>query len=198
MEKKYKNIQYISFIYHNFLNKIVKRGGGILIPYRKSIFIFDKTSKLHLNGNLTTNANCLKNNGRSTIIRLDKNASMKTEGGFSVYYDGDIIVFENGLLELGSGFCNSNVKIRCKNHIKIGNDVAIAHDVTIMDSDSHAINYEGYEISKPIIIGDNVWIGSRALILKGVQIGDGAIIAAGSVVTKNVEPKTIVAGVQQK
>lgn len=196
--QKYRNLQILSLIYHNFFNKRVKRLAGKLIPYKKSIFILDKTANLQLKGNLLTNANCIKNNGRSTIIRLDKNALLKTVGTFSIFYDCDIIVFENAELELGSGFFNSNVKIRCKDKIKIGKQVAISHDVTIMDSDAHTINYEDYQITKPIVIGDNVWIGSRALIMKGVNVGDGAIIAAGSVVTKDVPANSMVAGVPAK
>lgn len=194
----YLNIQIITFIYRNFIDKRVKRLSGIIRPYGKSIIIADKTSRIELNGGLTLNANCIKNNGRSTIVRLDKNAKLITKGGFSVYYDGDIIVFENGELELGSGFFNSNVKIRCKKNIKIGKNVAISHDVTIMDSDAHNVDYEGYQMTKPVIIGDNVWIGSRALIMKGVNIGDGAIVAAGSVVTKDVPAHSMVAGVPAK
>ena len=53
-------------------------------------------------------------------------------------------------------------------------------------------------MSRPIIIGDKVWIGMRATILKGVVIGDGAIIAAGAVVTKDVSPGTLVGGVPAK
>ena len=51
---------------------------------------------------------------------------------------------------------------------------------------------DGYGI--PIVIGDDVWIGGHSTILPGVVIGDGAVIAAGSVVTENVEPLTLVAG----
>ena len=191
----YKNLQILSLIYHNYFNKRVKRLAGKLIPYKKSTFILHKTAKVLLQGNLITNANCIKNNGRSTSIRLDKNAIIKVNGSFSLYYDCDIIIFENAELELGSGFFNSNVKIRCKNNIKIGQNVAISHDVTIMDSDAHNIKYEGYQMTKQIIIGNNVWIGSRALILKGVNIGNGAIIAAGSVVTKDVPMNSMVAGI---
>lgn len=54
------------------------------------------------------------------------------------------------------------------------------------------------ESSKKTIIGNDVWIGARAIILSGVKIGDGAIIAAGAVVTKDVEPYTIAGGVPAK
>lgn len=196
--KYIRGIDIISIIYYNYFNKKVKRVSGKIIPYNKSVFILDSTSFIELRGNLLTNANCFKNNGRSTIIRLDKNASLKIGGNFLLFYDCDIIVFKNAELELGSGFLNSNVKIRCKNRIKIGKNVAIAHDVTIMDSDAHNIDYDNYQMTKPVLIGDDVWIGSRALIMKGVIIGKGAIIAAGSVVTKDVPAYSMVAGVPAK
>ncbi|MBP6872851.1 MAG: acyltransferase [Bacteroidales bacterium] len=65
----------------------------------------------------------------------------------------------------------------------------------IRDSDNHNVLKEGYVQSKPILIGDNVWIGMRAIILKGVTIGNGSIVAAGAVVTKDVPPNTVVGGV---
>lgn len=65
----------------------------------------------------------------------------------------------------------------------------------IRDSDNHSIKKEGYKKTKPIRIGNHVWIGLRATILKCVTIGDGAVIAAGAVVTKDVPPKSLVGGV---
>lgn len=93
------------------------------------------------------------------------------------------------------GYINYNSKINCYNKIIIGDDVKISENVTIRDSDNHEIQYSGYEISKPIIIGNHVWIGLNATILKGVNIGDGAIIAAGAVVTKDVPARTLVGGI---
>lgn len=72
-------------------------------------------------------------------------------------------------------------------------------NVIIRDSDSHRITNEpSYSVRKPIVIGDDVWIGMNVIILKGVKIGTGAIIAAGAVVTKEVPPYTLVAGVPAK
>lgn len=77
--------------------------------------------------------------------------------------------------------------------VTIGDNSLISWDCCIMDRDYHKLMSDT-EIFKPVHIGINVWIGSRALILKGITIGDGAVVAAGSVVTRDVPAKTIVAG----
>lgn len=195
---KYRNLQILSLFYQNIFNKRINRLDGKLIPYKKSIFILDKTAKIQLRGSLFTNTNCIKNNGRSTIIRLDENSQLNVNGNFSAYYGADIIVFKNGELILNGGFINSDVKIRCHEKIIIGKGAKISHDVTIMDSDAHQINCENYKMTEPVEIGDNVWIGTKAIILKGVKIGNGSIIAAGSVVTHDIPAYCIAAGVPAK
>ena len=125
---------------------------------------------------------------------MDENSKLVIEKNFDVFYDGDIICFKNSTLKIGGGFCNSNIKIRCTEKMEIGFDVSISHDVTIMDSDAHNIEREDYISTKPIKIGNHVWIGSRAMVLKGVTIGDGAVIAAGAVVTKDVPANSMAAG----
>ena len=64
----------------------------------------------------------------------------------------------------------------------------------IRDSDNHIIN-GNEDISKPIVIGDHVWIGSNVTILKGVSIGDGSVVAAGSIVINDVPAGSLVGGV---
>lgn len=94
--------------------------------------------------------------------------------------------------------------------IELGSDVLIAWGVTIVDHDSHALAFTAraqdvvdwaraekdwsHVRRRPVRIGDKVWIGFNAIILKGVHVGDGAIVGAGSVVTKDVPPWTVVAG----
>lgn len=104
-----------------------------------------------------------------------------------------------------------NSVISCANHIEIGRDTAIAFGVTIIDHNNHPINPSDrrymrhtphrsiertpiYAAQKPIIIGENVWIGSNVRIQKGVTIGDNAIIASNSVVTHDVPANAIAAG----
>jgi maltose O-acetyltransferase len=85
-----------------------------------------------------------------------------------------------------------------RNKLTIGNHVDIASEVMIYNA-QHDINSDDFHaISKPVKIEDYVFIGPRAVILPGVTIGKGAVIAAGAVVTKDVSPLEIVAGVPAK
>lgn len=131
-------------------------------------------------------------------------------------------IFEssNGFIKIGDRtFINSGTNLISRSAIEIGNDVTIGWGCYIYDHDSHSIKWQdrcediknqvedyrnGKSIvaskkwdtvnTKPIKIEDKVWIGFDAVILKGVTIGEGAIIAAKAVVTKDVEPWTVVAG----
>jgi acetyltransferase-like isoleucine patch superfamily enzyme len=82
--------------------------------------------------------------------------------------------------------------------MKIGDGSTISWEVEIRDCDFHKIVRDDFVVSKPIEIGSNVWIGSRATVLKGVKIGNGAMIATGSVVTKDVPENCLVAGVPSR
>jgi len=84
--------------------------------------------------------------------------------------------------------------------ISIGRDVMMGRDVTIMtvnhnfDRIDIPMNQQGFKIEKPIVIGDDVWISDRVIILPGVKVGSHSIIAAGAIVTKEVPPYSIVGG----
>ena len=115
------------------------------------------------------------------------------------FYSGvRLEIGENARLEIGNGtYLNRNTLIICEKRIIIGKNCKIAWDVVIMDSDLHPMNSEPI-VNKPVFIEDDVWIGCRAIILKGVTIGKGAIIAAGSVITKNIPPYTVWGGAPAK
>ncbi|KAB3539723.1 acyltransferase [Alkaliphilus pronyensis] len=171
--------------------------GGKIIPYRNTILDLDPSAKITLNGKLTLNSNKLKKSKAEMRLRLGKDSSLNVNANFSFFYQCDISVFDGGTLSLGSGYANYGTQIRCAKSITIGNKVAIANNVVIMDSDFHSIVYSdgSHSIKEaPVFIGDKVWIGREAIILKGVTIGEGAIIAAHSVVTKDVPPHCVVAG----
>jgi galactoside O-acetyltransferase len=94
--------------------------------------------------------------------------------------------------------------------IEIGDDVLISFDVLITDNDSHSLRFSErvndvadwtagkkdwtHVARAPVRIGDKAWIGARAIVLKGVTVGEGAMVAAGSVVTRDVPPWTMAAG----
>ena len=133
-----------------------------------------------------------------TRLLLEENAKLTVNGSFRVYAGSYIRVIKGGNLILNGGFINEGVQITCASKIEIGKGCTIARDVVIRDYDGHMIDLPDYKIAKPITIGDHVWIGNRAVILKGVNIGDGAIVAAGALVTKDVPANSIVAGIPAK
>ena len=96
-------------------------------------------------------------------------------------------------------FINSGCKMQDQGGILIGNDVLIGHNACLLTL-NHDMNPEcrADMIPKAIHIEDKVWLGSNVTVLPGVRIGEGAIVAAGAVVTKDVSPNTIVGGVPAK
>lgn len=89
-------------------------------------------------------------------------------------------------------FLNHSVKIMAKHSVTLGDGVLVAWDATISDSDFHTL--EGATPGAPVRVGDHVWIGAGARVFKGVTIGDGAVVAAGSLVTKDVPARALVRG----
>ena len=97
---------------------------------------------------------------------------------------------------------DSNINQKChidnRGGITIGNNVAIASETCIITADHDLQKHDFSARIRPVIIEDYVFIGTRATILPGVILGKGCAVAAGAVVTKSVEPFTIVAGVPAK
>ena len=95
-------------------------------------------------------------------------------------------------------FINSGCHFQDQGGIYIGDDALIGHNVILATVDHDLDPYDRHNCYAPIMIGNRVWIGSGAIITKGVCIGDGAVIAAGAVVTRNVAENTVVGGVPAK
>ena len=96
-------------------------------------------------------------------------------------------------------FINSGCCFQDQGGVEIGDDVLIGQQVVIatLNHDLHP-EKRASMTPKPVKIGNKVWIGAHATILPGVTIGDGAVVAAGAVVTKDVPPNTVVGGVPAK
>lgn len=169
-----------------------------IICHKYSRISINKTATIVCNGKLSLGAKENPKSKQETRFSIGKNSKINVKGNFSVGFGSDIRVFDNAELELGSGYFNAFVQIVCADSIKIGNNVAIARDVIIRDTDAHDIIDGKHKRTKSVVIGDHVWIGTRAIIMKGVTIGDGAVIAAGAIVTKDVPKNSVVAGVPAK
>jgi acetyltransferase-like isoleucine patch superfamily enzyme len=102
-------------------------------------------------------------------------------------------VYPGATVFIGKGtYLNRNVHIVAAESVTIGRGVKIGWDTVLMDTDLHGHSGQPTR-TKPIVIEDDVWIGCRAIVLKGVHVGKGAVIAAGAIVTKDVPPKAVVA-----
>lgn len=152
-------------------------GSGLLVkgPYR-----------IRNAGRIEIGGACIIDSSKEKPIRLD--------------------VGNSAVLKIGDGvYLNEGVHIVCNIAVTIGKRCLIASDVVILDDDGHPVDWRERHnhwpqspedrLGAPIVIEDNVWIGTRAIILKGVKIGTGAVIGAGAVVTHDVAPATLVAGV---
>lgn len=129
-----------------------------------------------------------------TSIYMGKSARLDVDS-FSILPGCRVSINDKAKLSIKSGYMNYNSVIECFNCIEIGDHVVISEDVIIRDSNNHMMKSIDYKLCAPIVIEDNVWIGMRSVVLPGVKIGEGAVIAAGAVVTKDVPPHTLVGGV---
>ena len=188
-----------TFLSLNIFSSHVKKGKRLVVEnYPNSVIELDKASKMILNQTLTIGTPQVKGSHKETRLLLEENATMTVNNQFMMFAGSYIRVIKGGHLILHGGFINENVQITCGDRIEIGRDCAIGRDVVIRSYDGHTIEQDGYRISEPIVIENHVWIGQGAQILKGVHIGEGAIVAAGAVVTKDVPAHAVVGGVPAK
>lgn len=108
----------------------------------------------------------------------------------------DLGTYTRGRIEIGDHtFINYGCSITARSSVIIGSRCHLGHYTFIMDNDQHdVVRHTELPPSAPVIIENNVWIGSKAVILPGVRIGRQAVIGAGSIVTSDVPPQSVVAG----
>jgi acetyltransferase-like isoleucine patch superfamily enzyme len=145
-------------------------------------------------------------------FRSERDPGLTLGRGVRVYTWTAFSVEPAGVIEIGDGSILVGVQFMCAESIRLGRRVIASYNVMIADCDFHprdpnrrkqdavANAPHGYRsqrpplVSHPVVIEDDVWIGIGAIVLKGVRIGKGARIAAGTVVTSNVPPGAMVAG----
>ena len=183
----------------NFLKKIV-----MLILMRKKRKQFLCCSLCDMSTQIDWNASCRNETERKENISIGSDCWIR--GGLSAVADGRIIIGDRTYIGGGT-------RIGALQKIEIGSDVIIANDVHIYDNNNHPVEPEkriqmteakdysgrlwGWNENvarKSITICDNVWIGERSSILKGVTIGKGAIIGCNSVGTHDVPEYCVAAG----
>jgi acetyltransferase-like isoleucine patch superfamily enzyme len=110
-----------------------------------------------------------------------------------VWFDtpGNLIIGSNTTI-------NQKCRLDSRGGIEIGNNVSISPEVYILTAEHDIQSRTFAGITEKVSIGDYVFIGTRSTILPGVSLGKGCVVAAGAVVTKNVAPYTVVAGVPAK
>jgi acetyltransferase-like isoleucine patch superfamily enzyme len=123
-------------------------------------------------------------------IKIGKNLIIRSRPHNQV----EIFAGQNARLRIGNdSFINQGVRISCAHEITIGNHCLIADETVILDSDYHAVGTIPVKTS-PVVIGDNVWLATRVIVLRGITIGEGSIVGAGSVVTRSIPPFSFAAG----
>jgi acetyltransferase-like isoleucine patch superfamily enzyme len=130
-------------------------------------------------------------------VHLRRNAQLSVRGAVEIVRGTRILISDGAHLEIGpESYINYDSSLSCFDHITIGSKCAISWNTNIFDANTHELIVDGVPRpwSKPVVIGDRVWIGTGATILPGVTIGDGSVIAAGSVVTADVPSMALVAG----
>jgi acetyltransferase-like isoleucine patch superfamily enzyme len=116
----------------------------------------------------------------STLLGLSKPCMVST-------------VTEEAKIEIGNNCGFGGTVIGAFILVKIGNNVRCGSNTTITDSDWHPEDPRAGQ-AKPVIIGDNVWLGANVVVLKGVEIGENTVIGANSLVTRNIPANVIAAG----
>ena len=178
-------LSYVTFFFNAFLLKWRGRNisvGKKIATFGAPILMLKRNSRLAIGSNCT-----FRSKLKSNVLGVGHPVI------FSTLRAGAEIVIGNCVGISGGALC-------AMTSINIGNRVLIGANTTIADSDFHPLSPEsrrmnGLDIrTAPITIGDDVFIGTGCLILKGVSIGENSVIGAGSVVTKDIPPWVIAAG----
>ena len=167
----------------------------------KSQIHIDKTARIGMYPKAILEFNMMEDpfkEVRPSRLILHLNSKLVCKGHIQSFEAVRIECLPNAVLELGDKtYINHDSEIRCREHISIGNNVSISYNVLIQDSDYHTMYQEDGTLKPqtlPIVIEDDVWIGANAIILKGVTLGKGCVVAAGAVVTKSAPAYSLVGG----
>lgn len=157
----------------------------------KLFFQLKNGKKLILKGYSRFGKNISLNRLDNSQITINPNCTFRGNDYLRTVKTGELTIGKNC-------FFNLNVSITCMDRITIGSNCKFANNCVLVDHDHDYKNDLSQFVTAPIVIEDNVWLGANVVVLKGVTIGRGAVIAAGSIVSKDVPPNTVLVDKREK
>lgn len=170
--------------------------GNFILPTPYCTIEIKKGARMIKKGVLILGNKKFKKSKLETRLLLDTGATLRYDGDITIGYGSDIEVFPNATLSFGGGVAtNIGATIICGERIEIGKNTMLGRHITIRDNNGgHYINRQGYKNTRPVIIGDKVWLTEQCTVMPGVKIGDGAIIGALSLVVRNIPANSLASG----
>lgn len=197
---------WLKFIRINFRKNtfIDFKAGNYIITKKSVVFDIHKSAKIIVNAPFIYGNAPVKGLTMPTCLRMEKGTVLEIHNGpltrygavpYNLRYGAYIEIVNGGKLTIGQGAANVGLTIMCAKEITIGNGVRIGRNVSIRDwNGPHVIVNSTYRNHAPVHIGDHVWLCSGCTVMPGVTIGEGAVVAANAMVTKDVPPHTLVGG----
>jgi len=185
-------------LYLNYFAEKIKRDAGCHIyPYKRTSMHIESNAQIILHGDIHLNAQQGYGWIGRTHVLMQEGSKLIVSGCIFMRHGALIKLSKNAVLEFaGNVSANINLTIDCGKSIRIGDDCMIGSHAIIYDSDFHptcrGVDKQFAIHSTPVVIGDHVWIGTRAMLLKGSNIGSGAIIGSNANVAGNVPCNTLV------
>lgn len=200
---------YYNYIKLNFLRKNTKRNNGHkIVTASNVVFDIHKDANIILNGSIVYGSIPVKGMKVPTCLKMTAGTTLEIHEGpltrygvkpYNLRYGAYIEVVNNGKLTIGQGAANVGLTIMCAKEVTIGNGVRIGRNVSIRDwNGQHVIVSDTYVNHSPVKIEDHVWLCTGCSIMPGVTIGEGSVVASNAVVTKDVPPRSLVAGTPAK
>lgn len=179
---------------HSKLRDIFR--GDYLLVGRHAATDVAKSATLDVHGTFWFGARRIKGSKLESRLLVEDGATLATEGPVKLFYGADVEVFRGAKLVLKGGIAaNTGFTVVCGDSIEIGKDVQIGRGVTIRDNHGgHYLNRAGFKDTRPVVIGDKVWLCEGCTIMPGVKVGEGAIVGAHAFVTTNVPAHAMVSG----
>lgn len=181
-----REVDIIKFIKYNYFSKCLERDkDAYFYPMKGAKLDISDSARIKLHSNFTLGNNRIAGSKRESYLIMGDKAVLNINGEVLLNYGVHLQVHKNAVISIGKAVINTDSVIIAEKEIEIGNDVIMGRFVTIFDSDFHPIHDENgnrTNAARKVTIGDHVWLGTKATILKGTKIKNGAVISASTLV----------------